>query len=115
MVDSAGAEGGVVGSIISPHRARTPAPWPRRPANRPQRGSAAGRGARGRGSCRAASGGDTRGGPSPPSGPAETAASFPQSTVLDLGQVDLELVRALRAAHDADRLPVGVDALVQAL
>src|SRR3954447_23532173 len=88
---------------------------PRRRARRLRRGSGACPGARGRGSCRAASGGDRRVGPSPPCSQAKTAASFPQSTVLDVRQIHLELVRALGAVHDADRLAVRVHALVEAL
>ena len=45
----------------------------------------------------------------------ETAESFPQATVLDLGQVDLELVRAVRARDHPHRLAVGVDPLVETL
>src|SRR4051795_2599973 len=77
--------------------------------------NAADPGARGPGSCPAANGSGTRAGPSPPCIQTKTAGSFPQSTVLDIRQIDLELVGAFGAVHDPHRLAVRVHALVEAL
>ena len=55
-------------------------------------------------------------GPSPRTAHAETAASFPQAAVLDLGEVDLERVRCTPGSVTCPtELAVGVEPLVEAL
>src|SRR3954471_14452775 len=86
-----------------------------RRARPPRGGTCAGRRVPGPRSSQAASGGDTRAGPSPPADKRGTAASFPQAPVLYLREVDLELVGTRRARDHPHRLAVGVDPLVETL
>src|SRR3954452_13714266 len=86
-----------------------------RRARPPRGGTCAGRRVPGPRSSQAASGGDTRAGPSPRANRRGTASSFPQAPVLYFGEVDLELVRTGRARDPPPRLAVGIDPLVKAL
>src|SRR3954465_12910531 len=81
----------------------------------PRGGTCAGRRVPGPRSSQAASGGDTRAGPSPRAIRRGAAASFPQAPVLYLREVDLEFIGARRARDHPHRLAVGVDPLVEAL
>src|SRR4051812_9550661 len=88
---------------------------PSRAAAAPRRGSGAGRRARGRAACRAASGSSGRDAPPPRRARPEMALSPPQAAVLDLAEINLELVPAGGTGDRADRLIVGVEALVELL
>src|SRR4051794_13320345 len=81
----------------------------------PRGGTCAGRRVPGPRSSQAASGGETRAGPSPRGVPRATASSFPQAPVLYLREIDLELVRTGRARDHPHRFSVGIDPLVEAL
>src|SRR3954451_5287450 len=86
-----------------------------RRARPPRGGTCAGRRVPGPRLSKAASGGDTRAGPSPRANRRGTASSFPQAPVLYFGGVGLELVRKGRARDHPHRFAVGSHPLVEAL